>query len=270
MTRKQAVTFFVGVTAVFSLVFVGLTIHSHTRFPQLTHADRITPQVLAGRDVWHAKNCVNCHTLLGEGSYFAPDLTKITSLRGSAYLTQFLQDPAKFYSEERDRRLMPTLQLSQAEIGNVIAFLDWIAGIDNFNWPPRPILVSGSALGSTLGTRPAGAASSDPVAQGEALFRTSPPGCFVCHSTAPGVQLAGPSLAGVGARAAATLQAAGYTGAASDAQAYLRESIVQPSAYLVPGALFSANGRSFMPDNFQQLLKPEQVDQLVAYLLTLR
>lgn len=270
MTRKQAVVFFIGITAVFLLLFLALTIHSHTRFPELTHSERITEQVLAGRDTWHGRNCVNCHTLLGEGAYYAPDLTEITSLRGSAYLSQFLQDPAKFYSEEQDRRLMTNPQLTQAEIDGVIAFLEWIDGIDNFDWPPRPILVSGSALGATVGSTAPGASSTDPVELGEALYRSSPPACFTCHSTVAGVQLAGPSLAGIATRAQSTVAAPGYAGTASDAAGYLRESVVQPSAHLVPGPLFSAGGRSFMPDNFEQLLQPEQIEQLIAYLLTLR
>ena len=55
-----------------------------------------------------------------------------------------------------------------------------------------------------------------------------------------------------------------------DAAGYFRESILQPSAYLVPGEQYSADGRSFMPDNYERTLTPEQVDQLVAYLMTLR
>ena len=57
--------------------------------------------VIAGKDVWHKNNCINCHTLFGEGAYYAPDLTKITAQRGAAYLRAFLKDPSKFYSEER-------------------------------------------------------------------------------------------------------------------------------------------------------------------------
>ncbi len=34
--------------------------------------------------------------------------------------------------------------------------------------------------------------------------------------------------------------------------------------------MYSANGVSFMPDTYGKTLKPEQVDQLVAYLMTLR
>jgi nitric oxide reductase subunit C len=43
-----------------------------------------------------------------------------------------------------------------------------------------------------------------------------------------------------------------------------------PNAYLVSGAIYSANGRSFMPDNFGQTLHSDQIDELVAYLMTLK
>lgn len=57
-----------------------------------------------------------------------------------------------------------------------------------------------------------------------------------------------------------------YKGKAKDAEGFIRESIVTPSAYLHPGPMFSANGMSFMPDTFGKSLTPEQIDQLVAYL----
>jgi nitric oxide reductase subunit C len=226
--------------------------------------------VSEGKDVWHRKNCVNCHTLLGEGAYYAPDLTKITQQRGTPYLTAFLKDPSQFYSERVNRRLMPNPNLSDAEIAQVIAFLDWVSKIDNNGWPPRPILVSGSAVPSVEAQpTPGSAASNDPRALGQALFRTTPPGCFACHSTIAGTTLAGPSLAGIGSRAGTRVRQADYHGTATDAAGYIRESIDTPSAYLVPGAMYSAGGRSFMPDNFRATLTPAQIEQLVAYLLTL-
>jgi len=82
MTKRQTRLFFIICTVGFSIVFVVLTIHSHTRFGELTHADKLTDEVVAGRDVWHAGNCINCHTLMREGAYYAPDLTKITDHRG--------------------------------------------------------------------------------------------------------------------------------------------------------------------------------------------
>ena len=271
MTKRHTRMFFIGGTLLFAAIFVGMTIDSHRQFGTLTNADAITPEVSAGKDVWHDNNCINCHTLFGEGAYYAPDLTKITQQRGEAYLRAFLQDPSQFYSEQVHRRIMPNPNLSEQEITQVIAFLDWVSKVDNQGWPPRPILVSGGQMASAAAVaEPTAAASNDPVAMGEAVFRNTPPGCFACHSVSPGVNLAGPSLAGVGTRAAALVDSAGYGGAADDAEGYIRESIVNPHAHVVPGQIYSAGGRSFMPDNYETMISPEQIDQLVAYLVTLR
>lgn len=270
MTRRQTRFFFVAGTAVFTAIFVALTIHSHTRFDELTNADAITPEVIAGKHVWHRKNCINCHTLLGEGAYYAPDLTKITQHRGEAYLRQFLRDPSRYYSEEQHGRLMPNPRLSEDQITHVIAFLTWVSNIDNQNWPPRPILVTAaSPQGVVLGTTAPAAASADPVALGEALFRRSPPACFSCHALQNNVVLVGPSLAGLASRSAAIVQGGGYKGSARTPEDYIRESIVAPHVYLVPGETFSAGGQSIMP-SFEGILKPDEIDQLVAYLATFK
>ena len=50
---------------------------------------------------------------------------------------------------------------------------------------------------------------------------------------------------------------------------YIRESILEPSAHLVPGEMYSAEGTSFMPNTYGTM-KPEEIDQLVAYLQTLK
>ncbi len=271
MTKRQTRLFFIGGTALFAIIFLAMTVDSHRQFGELTNADRITPEVSAGKDVWHHNNCINCHTLLGEGAYYAPDLTKITQARGTAYLTAFLQDPSRFYSEQQHRRLMPDPNLSDTEIAQVIAFLDWVSRIDNQGWPPRPILVSGGAFPGTEVTPTPGMAPSDePVVLGTRLFKQSPAACSASHSTAPGVNLAGPSLAGIAHRADSVVAQSGYKGSATDAAGYIRESIVSPSAHLVPGTIYSADGRSFMPDNYDETLTDEQIDQLVAYLITLR
>ena len=252
------------------MIFVGLTIDSHMKFGKLTHADAITPAVIEGKHVWHRKNCINCHTLLGEGAYYAPDLTKIAQHRGEAYLRQFLRDPSKYYSEERHGRLMPNPKLSDDQISAVIAFLTWISNIDNQNWPPRPILVTAaSPQGIVLGTPAPGAASADPVALGEAVFKRSPPACFGCHALQQGVTLVGPSLAGLVTRTNALLGSPDYKGAAKTPEEYIRESIVDPNGYLVPGQTFSVGGQSIMPP-LASVLKPDEIDQLVAYLATFK
>lgn len=271
MTKRQTRLFFFIGTILFTAIFIGLTIDSHRQFATLTHADKITPAVIEGKHVWHQKNCINCHTLLGEGAYYAPDLTHITAQRGEAYLTEFLKDPSKFYSEEKDRRLMPNQHLNDQQISEVIAFLDWVSKIDNQGWPPRPILVSGAAVpGTNVGGAPAVAASDDPIAQGQALFQQSPPGCFACHSTVQGVNLAGPTLAGIAAQAEEIISSSDYKGSVKDAAGYIHESIVDPDAYIVAGKSYSAKDKSFMPHNFKETLTSEQIDQLVAYLMTLK
>lgn len=273
MTKRQTRLFFIGGTSLFFLIFLGLTIDTHRQIPALTNTHLMTEQVVAGKKVWYRENCINCHTLMGEGAYYAPDLTKITELRGEGYLRAFLQDPSRFYDEQVHRRIMPNPNLSDEQIDQVIAFLDWVSKIDNQGWPPRPILVTGGAIPGTaqVGQQATGAGSDDPVSIGQELFHASPPGCFACHSTAPGVNMVGPSMAGIATRAAEIIQQPAYTGSATDAESYILEAIVAPSAHIVPPIeAHSANGVSFMPHNAEETLSAEQLQALVAYLMTLR
>ena len=286
MSKRQARRFAIGSTLVAGLAFLGLTIDSHRQFPKLTNAQNLTPAVIHGKNVWHKNNCINCHTLFGEGAYYAPDLTKIAQHRGAAYLQAYLKDPSKFYDEQRHRRLMPKQDMSDVEIADLVSFLDWVSKVDNQGWPPRPILVTGASIGP-MGALPAGQAAAvvksaqppgstpavvdkDPIALGAIVFKTASPACAACHSLLPGVNLAGPSLAGVVTRAQQTVLSADYKGQARDAAAYLRESIVQPSAHTVAGAQYSASGVSFMPATYGKDLSPEQMAQLVAYLMTFK
>ncbi len=286
MNKRQARLFAIACTGIATVAFLGLTLHSHTQFDELTNAQNNTPQVQSGRDVWHKYNCVNCHTLFGEGAYYAPDLTKITQLRGEQYLMAYMRDPSAFYDEQRHRRLMPKQDLSEQEIADLIAFLDWVSKVDNQGWPPRPILVTGAAIPGTdfapsqmtssgessalpPGARPV-AGGENPIALGAAAFRTVAPACNACHSTAPGVNMAGPTLAGVAARAEKIIASSDYQGEAKAVKGYLLESIRSPSAYLVPGAMYSANGQSFMPNTYVNDLSEAQIEQLAEFLTTLK
>ena len=195
MNKRQTRIFAIASTAVATLAFLGLTLDSHRQFPTLTNEDKLTPQVVAGKDVWHKNNCINCHTLFGEGAYYAPDLTKIAKLRGDQYLTAYMKDPSKFYDEKRHRRLMPKQDLSDTDISNLISFLTWVSNVDNQGWPPRPILVTGASIPGTdlassqqesVASAPAGtgeappgarpvAGGENPMALGERLFRSASP-----------------------------------------------------------------------------------------------
>ena len=169
---------------------------------------------------------------------------------------------------------MPKQDMSEAEITDLVAFLDWVRKIDNNNWPPRPMRVTGANIGAA-GVLPHSAAAArgaekDPIALGEIVFRTAPPACNACHSLAAGADMAGPSLAGVATRAQQILASSSYTGKAKDVDGYIRESITEPSAHIVAGGMYSTSGVSFMPSTFGKDLTPEQVTHLVAYLATFK
>lgn len=100
------------------------------------------------------------------------------------------------------------------------------------------------------------------VAAGKALFEEPiidvQPGCNTCHSLTPDQVIVGPSLAGVGTRA--ETRVSGMT-----AEDYIRESILHPDNYVVEGF-----DPGVMVQVWEQTLTTEQVDNLIAYLLTLK
>lgn len=111
----------------------------------------------------------------------------------------------------------------------------------------------------TAGAASGGAVASGPgdAARGQRLFGGAGT-CFSCHDTKNGIVIVGPSLKGVATRA-------GSREAGKSADDYLRESILTPNAFVVPG--FPAG---VMPQNFSQLLSPGQINDLIAYLETLK
>lgn len=110
----------------------------------------------------------------------------------------------------------------------------------------------------------------DPQA-GERLYnsltigRGDAPGCVTCHSLVPGEIKVGPSHAGVARRAAEVIQQSNYTGSATTAEGYLRESILEPNAYVevgfAPGVMYQA---------YSQTLTEGELADLVAFLLTMK
>ncbi|GAB4534807.1 MAG: hypothetical protein Fur0018_24810 [Anaerolineales bacterium] len=83
-------------------------------------------------------------------------------------------------------------------------------------------------------------------------------GCRICHSLEADVRLVGPSLAGVATRAASRVPG-------MSAEEYLRQSILDPGAYVVEGY---PDGQ--MVPNLGAVLSDAQVDDLIAFLMTLR
>ena len=93
--------------------------------------------------------------------------------------------------------------------------------------------------------------------RGQALF-TGAATCSACHDVASGTTLVGPSLKGIASRA-------GSRKPGMSASDYIHESIMTPNAFIVPG--FSPG---IMPQTFAQTLSAPQINDLIAYLLTLK
>lgn len=135
LSKSQARAFFLGGTFLFSAIFVFLTIDSVRQNDARTNAQYLTEDVLKGKEIWEKNNCMGCHTLLGEGAYYAPDLTKVVDRRGVSWIEVFLDDPEAMFPGERR---MVKYNFTKEEKTQVIAFLDWVGKIDANGWPPKP------------------------------------------------------------------------------------------------------------------------------------
>tara|TARA_R110002049_G_scaffold2821_3_gene22812 strand:+ start:902 stop:1336 length:435 start_codon:yes stop_codon:yes gene_type:complete len=127
LSKKQARAFFLGGTLVTFLAFIGLTIYSFTDSQDQTNHAAITEEVVRGKDLWEANNCMGCHTILGEGAYYAPELTKVLDRRGPGYVKAVLMTPIPW---EPNGRKMVAYGFSEEEAADLIAFFDWIDDID--------------------------------------------------------------------------------------------------------------------------------------------
>ncbi len=105
----------------------------------LLHLGKLTSQ---------AKNCMDCHTLLGNGAYYAPDLTKawldpawqnggpMQGMTGKntveEAMAEFLQHPSQYPTHAR---MMPNLGITAKEAKGLVAFLKHMSSIDTNGFP---------------------------------------------------------------------------------------------------------------------------------------
>ena len=123
LSKSQAKAFFILGTAAFSAIFVGLTIDTFQRIPKQTNANELTESAIRGKHLFDSKNCMGCHTIMGEGAYYAPELTKVLDRRGEAFVKAMLKDPEAMYPGQRK---MVNYHLSDQEIEDLTAFLTWV------------------------------------------------------------------------------------------------------------------------------------------------
>ena len=134
-TKAMARNIFYGGTVFFFLLFLALTFQTHSALPDRDNRQAINDTVALGKKVWEDNDCIGCHTLLGEGAYFAPELGNVYKRFGST-------DAIKAFISSRPkdgipgRRSMPQFNLSEEELTAIAEFLKYVSGINSANWPP--------------------------------------------------------------------------------------------------------------------------------------
>ena len=111
-------------------------------FGKALSPDEAEALVTKGKLTVQAKNCMNCHTLLGNGAYYAPDLTKAWLDQGwgveairEDMMVRFLMDPMTNARTFGTGRRMPQLGITEEEARGVVAFLKWMSSIDTNGFP---------------------------------------------------------------------------------------------------------------------------------------
>ena len=143
MTKSMARNIFYGGSLFFILIFIGLAWNSHNYVVNISTADApLTDSVVAGKHVWEKKGCIDCHTILGEGAYFAPELGNVMKRWGVQDDPQGAFDALKGWMDAmptgiEGRRQMPQFNLSDEDYRNLADFLLWTNKIRTQNWPPN-------------------------------------------------------------------------------------------------------------------------------------
>ena len=136
LTKSQARNIFFGGSLFFFVVFGALTAQSHYyAVSTSTNAQNLTDSVVRGKRIWERNACINCHTILGEGAYFAPELGNVFVRFGGkeAIKAWMVSQP----SGTPGRRQMPNFHLTDSELNDLADFLEWVSKINTQGWPPK-------------------------------------------------------------------------------------------------------------------------------------
>ena len=137
-TKSMARNIYYGGSAFFFLLLLALTFDTHTAFPDRDNRQNLTEQVAMGKRLWEKNDCIGCHTLLGEGAYFAPELGNVYKRFGNS--TEAIMGFIK--SRPKDgipgRRSMPQFNFNDEELAAIAAFLKYVSEVKTANdWPPN-------------------------------------------------------------------------------------------------------------------------------------
>lgn len=181
--------FFILGTVLCFGAFALLTVDTIRRVPAQTRFDTISESAIRGKHLFDRKNCMGCHTILGEGGYYAPELTKVYERRGPQFIKAMLEDPEKLYPGQR--KMVAYKELTEQDREDFVAFFKWIGEMDLNGFPPKPKLAQVS-VPSEPGT--------SSVPQGQTRPKVFDQMCLACHAIGGQGGNVGPALDKVGAK----------------------------------------------------------------------
>ncbi|GAB4238819.1 MAG: hypothetical protein OHK0028_16540 [Deltaproteobacteria bacterium] len=188
MTKKTAFWIFLIGTLSSAAVFLAATYDTHRQVGALANVGKLSDQVVAGKRTFEKYNCNDCHTILGFGGYYAPDLTKVVQRVGEEGIRYRVKSPELAFANSP--RKMPNQHVSDREIDDLVAFFRWVGEINNNDWPPQDSRKRLSR-GEQMMVAKVG------VSPGAAVFQTK--GCMNCHSLNGTGGTFGPALDKIGA-----------------------------------------------------------------------
>jgi len=141
ITKNMAKNIYFGGGLFAILVFTGLTFDTVGQIKTTSHAENITESVARGKAVWEKNDCVGCHTIMGEGAYYAPELANAFNRLGGSDEAAFKSYLAGWMAAQPldtpNRRKMPQFHLSDQEVNDLADFLIWTSKVDDQEWPPN-------------------------------------------------------------------------------------------------------------------------------------
>jgi nitric oxide reductase subunit C len=133
-TKQMARNIFYGGTVFFVLLFAAIVFDTEQKIPKSSNAQNITPAVARGKRIWETRNCIGCHTLLGEGAYFAPELGNVYTRRGPEFIKAWIKSQP---TGTPGRRQMPQFNLNEQQLDDMVEFLKWTSEVNTQKWPPN-------------------------------------------------------------------------------------------------------------------------------------
>ncbi len=133
-TKSAARNIFYGGAVFFFLLLVGLSFDTMQTLPKRDNRENLSESAIRGKHIWETRNCIGCHTLLGEGAYFAPELGNVYTRRGPEFIKAWIQSQP---TGVPGRRQMPNFNLTDAQLNDLVEFFKYTAGIDTAKWPPN-------------------------------------------------------------------------------------------------------------------------------------